>query len=57
MLQSIDENEKVVNNVYTLGGVQETWLLTEDGLFEVLMLSPKPIASSTKGRTNANPLS
>lgn len=23
MLNTVDENEKVVNNVYTLGGVQE----------------------------------
>ena len=28
MLKSVDEDEKVVNNVYTLGGTQETWFLT-----------------------------
>lgn len=48
MLQSIDDNEKVVNNVYTPGGVQESWFLTEDGLYEVLMLSRKPIAKEFK---------
>ena len=48
MLQKIDEDEKVVNNVYTLGGVQEAWFLTEDGLYEVLMQSRKPIAKQFK---------
>lgn len=48
MLQSVDENEKVVNNAYTLGGMQEQWFLTEDGLYEVLMLSRKPIAKQFK---------
>ena len=37
-------DEKVVNIVYTLGGVQSMWFLTEDGLYEVLMQSRKPIA-------------
>ena len=35
----VDEDEKVVNNVYTLGGNQKAWFLTEDGLYEVLMQS------------------
>lgn len=48
MLQSIDENEKVINNVYTLGGNQDMWFLTEDGLYEVLMQSRKPIAKEFK---------
>ena len=48
MLKSIDDREKVVNNVYTLGGLQETWFLTEDGLYEVLMQSRKPIAKAFK---------
>ena len=48
MLNSVDESEKVVNNVYTLGGVQETYFLTEDGLYEVLMQSRKPIAKLFK---------
>ena len=48
MLQKIDEDEKVVNNVYTLGGNQEAWFLTEDGLYEVLMQSRKPIAKQFK---------
>ena len=44
MLKNVDEEEKVVNIVYTLGGNQEMWFLTEDGLYEVLMQSRKPIA-------------
>lgn len=48
MLSNIDEDEKVVNNAYTLGGSQETWFLTENGLYEVLMLSRKPIAKQFK---------
>ena len=53
MLQAIDDNEKVkaiypVNNPY--GGYQEEeqWFLTEDGLYEVLMQSRKPIAKEFK---------
>ena len=48
MLQSVDAEEKVVNNVYTLGGEQKAWFLTEDGLYEVLMQSRKPIAKEFK---------
>ena len=48
MLKSVDEDEKVVNIAYTLGGNQEQWFLTEDGLYEVLMQSRKPIAKQFK---------
>ena len=48
MLQNIDEDEKVVNNVYTPGGNQEAWFLNEDGVYEVLMQSRKPIARQFK---------
>ena len=48
MLQTVDDDEKGVRNVYTPGGVQESWFLTEDGLYEVLMQSRKPIAKSFK---------
>ena len=45
MLSTIDEEEKVCeNNAYALQGQQEQWFLTEDGLYEVLMQSRKPIA-------------
>lgn len=52
MLNMIDEDEKIkiitpVKNTY---GVQNefTWFLTEDGLYEVLMQSRKPIAKKLK---------
>jgi len=48
MIRSVDDEEKVKNNVRTLGGIQETWFLTEDGLYEVLMQSRKPIAKHFK---------
>lgn len=48
MLQSVDEDEKVRKIVPTLGGTQESWFLTENGLYEVLMLSRKPIAKEFK---------
>lgn len=48
MLASVDEDEKVVRIAYTHGGYQETWFLTENGLYEVLMLSRKPITKQFK---------
>lgn len=51
MLKSIDDDEKVkVNNVHfeNRTGGNGTWFLTEDGLYEVLMQSRKPIAKSFK---------
>ena len=48
MLSKIDEEEKGIYNTYTLGGNQNLWFLTEDGLYEVLMQSRKPIAKQFK---------
>ena len=49
MLQSVDDDEKqCVNNPYALKGQQEQWFLTEHGMYEVLMLSRKPIAKQVK---------
>ena len=48
MLQSVDEDEKGIYNTYTLGGNQDVWFLTENGVYEVLMLSRKPIAKDFK---------
>ena len=44
----VDDDEKVRKIVPTLGGNQEMWLLTEDGIYEVLMQSRKPIAKQFK---------
>ena len=49
MLNGVDEDEKLcVNNPYALKGQKEQWFLTEDGMYEVLMQSRKPIAKSFK---------
>lgn len=48
LVDVVDENEKVRNIITTQGGNQETWFLTEDGLYEVLMQSRKPIAKEFK---------
>ena len=48
MMRVVDEDEKVANIVCTLGGNQQAWFLTEDGLYEVLMQSRKPIAKDFK---------
>lgn len=50
MLATVDEDEKIkihvtVNNI---SGGSDTWFLTEDGLYEVLMQSRKPIAKQFK---------
>lgn len=45
MIQRVDEEERSKLN---LGRQGETWMLTENGLYEVLMQSRKPIAKSFK---------
>ncbi|WP_407312109.1 phage antirepressor [Desulfosporosinus sp. SB140] len=53
MLQSVDDSEKIkieypVNNPYGGPQIEEQWFLTEDGLYEVLLQSRKPIAKEFK---------
>ncbi len=50
MIQSIDENEKLLRTLFVSGQNREVWFLTEDGLYEVLMLSRKPIAKQFKAK-------
>ena len=51
MLQGVDEDEKqCVSNPYALQGQKEQWFLTENGLYEVLMQSRKPIAKEFKNQ-------
>jgi prophage antirepressor-like protein len=45
MVSRVDEDER---SKFNLGRQGETWLLTEDGLYEVLMQSRKPIAKQFK---------
>lgn len=48
LVNLVDDDEKVRNILPTPGGNQEVWMLTEDGLYEVLMQSRKPIAKQFK---------
>lgn len=48
LVDLVDEDEKVRNIITTLGGEQEMWLVTESGLYEILMQSRKPIAKQFK---------
>ena len=53
MVQMVDEDEKGRKIVPTPGGNQEMWLLTEQGLYEVLMQSRKPVARQFKAGVKA----
>lgn len=53
MVKAVDDDEKVKNIILTPGGAQETWFLTEDGLYEVLMQSRKPVAKAFKKEVKA----
>ena len=45
MLRTIDDDEKILmTNPNNVCGGQNSWFLTENGLYEVFMLSRKPIA-------------
>lgn len=48
MIAKVDENEKLKATISLSGQNREVWLLTEDGLYEVLMQSRKPIAKAFK---------
>lgn len=44
----LDDDEKGIYLIDTLGGVQKLLFLTEDGLYDVLMVSRKPVAKQFK---------
>lgn len=48
MLSLVDDGEKLKRTLYVSGQNREMWFLTEDGLYEVLMQSRKPIAKKFK---------
>lgn len=49
MMRNVDDDEKVsLTNPNNVCGGQSAWFLTENGLYEVLMLSRKPIAKAFK---------
>lgn len=48
LLKSIDEDEKLMRTLFVSGQKRNVWMLTENGLYEVLMQSRKPIAKGFK---------
>lgn len=48
MWKRVDENEKLVSTIFRAGQTRDMNMLTEDGLYEVLMQSRKPIAKQFK---------
>jgi putative antirepressor len=48
MLVNVDENEKLVGKIFRSGQKRDMTMLTEDGLYEVLMQSTKPNAKPFK---------
>ena len=48
MVELVDEDEKLKCIINTSGQNREMWFLTENGLYEVLMQSRKPIAKKFK---------
>lgn len=48
MIDTVDEDEKLRETIFTSGQNREVWFLTENGLYEVLMQSRKPLAKEFK---------
>jgi len=48
MVETVDDDEKTVGTLFLSGQNREVWMLTENGLYEVFMLSRKPIAKQLK---------
>lgn len=48
MVNMVDREEKLKRTLYVSGQNREMWFLNEDGLYEVLMQSRKPIAKKFK---------
>lgn len=48
MLSTIEEEEKFTSPIFYSGQVREMWFVSEDGLYEILMQSRKPIAREFK---------
>ncbi len=48
MLRTVNEDEKLTQTMFVSGQNRDCWFLTEDGLYEVLLQSRKPIAKEFK---------
>lgn len=50
MLVPIDDGEKLIQTIFVSGQNRDCWFVTEEGLYELLMLSRKPIAKEFKSK-------
>ena len=48
MLANVDDDEKLTDTIYRAGQQREMWFVTENGLYELLMQSRKPLAKAFK---------
>lgn len=48
MLSNVDDDEKLTDTIYRSGQKREMWFVTENGLYELLMQSRKPLAKKFK---------
>lgn len=48
LVKIVDDDEKLTSTILRAGQNREVWMLTENGLYEVLMQSRKPIAKQFK---------
>lgn len=48
LLEGLDEGEKLLHTICGAGQTRSAWLLTEDGLNEVIMQSNRPVAKEIK---------
>ena len=48
MLELVDDNEKLTDTIYREGQNREMWFVTENGLYELLMQSRKPLTKRFK---------
>lgn len=53
LVNMVDEDEKVRKIIPTRGGNQNSWCLKENGVYEVIMQSRKPIAKTVKKQFKA----
>lgn len=53
MLRNIDDDEKLTSTIFRAGQNRQVNMLTENGLYEVLMSSRKPIARQFKSKVKA----
>lgn len=53
MILTVDEDEKLMGTLFLSGQNRDMWFLTEDGVYEVLMQSRKPIAKEFKKKVKS----